>query len=199
MGTQGVPYSQEILTISRKDQETFFFYSEGVLLLEFMPHKTNITGCTYASTMVALRENIKLKSRGKLSAGLLMLHYNAPTHKLRTSWAAIRKYDFVEINQLPCSPDLAPSDYFLFRNLKKFLHGQQFLGTQMMICFWNSCHTRQPLMKTPMLPQWWLYARISNRNSVESCRLVSCCFMTCTRTQVTNNAGCCKEMWLHRA
>ena len=27
---------------------------------------------------------------------------------------------------MPYSPDLAPSDYFLFRNLKKFLRGRQF-------------------------------------------------------------------------
>ena len=34
------------------------------------------------------------------------------------------------------------------------------------------------LLEIPMLPQWWLYVRISNRNTLESCRLVSCCFMT---------------------
>ena len=47
-----------------------------------------------------------------------------------------------------------------------------------MFCFQNSCHTRQPLLETLMLPQRRLYARISNRNSVESCRLVSCFFIT---------------------
>ena len=45
--------------------------SEGVLLLEFMVHKTTTTGDTYACTMVALSENIKQKRYGKLSAGVL--------------------------------------------------------------------------------------------------------------------------------
>ena len=31
-----------------------------------------------------------------------------------------------ELNRPPYSPDLAPSDYFLFRNLKKFLRGRWF-------------------------------------------------------------------------
>ena len=47
-----------------------------------------------------------------------------------------------------------------------------------MFCFWNSCHTRHPLLETPILPQWWLYARMVKRNAVERCRLVTSCFMT---------------------
>ena len=77
--TQGVPYSQEnsCATISQKDQGNSFWDSEGVLLLESMPHKTTITGATYVSTMVALHENIKQKRRGMLSAGVLLFHDNA--------------------------------------------------------------------------------------------------------------------------
>ena len=96
---------------------TGFWDSEGVLLLELMPHKTIITGDSYASTMVALHENIEQKRRGKLSAGVLLLHDNAPTHKSRTSRAAIWKCGFVELKHPPYSPDLALSDYFLFKNL----------------------------------------------------------------------------------
>ena len=92
METQGVPYSQNIscATTSHKVHGNSFLGSEGVLLLEFTPHKTTITGCTYASTMVALRENITQKRYGKLSAGVLLLHDNAPAHKSRTSRAAVR-------------------------------------------------------------------------------------------------------------
>ena len=86
----------------------------------------NLTRDTYASTMVALRENIKEKRRGKLSAGVLLLHYKAPAQKSRTSRAAIRKSGFLELNLSRYSPDLAPSDYFLFRNLEKFLPGRRF-------------------------------------------------------------------------
>ena len=105
---------------------TVFWESEGVLLLEFIPHKTTITGDTYASTMVVLRENIKQKRCEKLSAGVLLPHDNAPAHKSRTSRAATRKCDFLELNHPPYRPYLAPSDYFLFRNIKKFFVGDDF-------------------------------------------------------------------------
>ena len=94
--------------------------------MEFMPHKTTITGDTCASTMVALRENINQKPRGKLSADVLLLHDNAPAYKSRTSRAAIRKRGFVELNHPPNSPYLASCDYFLFRNLLKNLRGRRF-------------------------------------------------------------------------
>ena len=82
METQGVPYSQEIRVQHSAGtiMATDYCDSEGVLLLKFMPHKTIITGDIYASTMVAFRENIKKKRRGKLSAGDLLLHVNAPAY-----------------------------------------------------------------------------------------------------------------------
>ena len=105
---------------------TVFCDSEGVMLLEFMPHKTTITGDTYASPMVALCENIKQKRCGKLLSGILLLHDNASAHKSRISRDAVRKCDFIELNHPPYSHDLAPSNCFLFRNLKKFLLGRRF-------------------------------------------------------------------------
>ena len=103
-----------------------FWDSEGVLLLEFMPHKKTITGDTCASIMVALRENIKQNRREKLLTGVLLLHDKSSAQKSRTSLAAIRKCGFAEFKDPPYSPDLAPSDYFLFRNLKNFCVGDDF-------------------------------------------------------------------------
>ena len=73
--------------------------------------------------MVAIKE----KRRGKLAAGvLLLLHDNAPVHKSRVAQAAICECKFEHLNHLPYSPDLAPSDYYLFRNLKSHLRGTRF-------------------------------------------------------------------------
>jgi len=91
-----------------------------------MPQKTAITGQTYANTITALREAIKEKRRGKLSAGVLLLHDNAPVHRSAKPQAAIRQCGFQQLNHPPYSPDLAPSDYFLFRVMKKFLRGKRF-------------------------------------------------------------------------
>ena len=57
---KGSPTPKKCLQQSAgKIMATVFWDSGGVLLLEFMPHKTAITGDAYASTMVALCKNIK--------------------------------------------------------------------------------------------------------------------------------------------
>src|SRR5215470_16123851 len=51
------------------------------------------------------------------------------TTRQRTSakaQAAIQQCGFQQLNHPPYSPDLAPSDYFLFRGMKKFLRGKRF-------------------------------------------------------------------------
>lgn len=50
----------------------------------------------------------------------------APVHKSHLAQASIRECGFVELNHPPYSPDLAPSDYYLFRNLKSHLRGKRF-------------------------------------------------------------------------
>ena len=96
-----------------KVMTTVFWYEKGLLLLEFMPQKTTITGQTYANTITALREAIKEKRRGKLSAGVLLVHDNAPVHMSAKSEAAIRQCGFQQLNHPPYSPDLAPSIIFI--------------------------------------------------------------------------------------
>jgi len=109
-----------------KVMATVFGDEKGLLLLEFVPQKTTITGQTYANTITALRVAIKEKRRGKLSADVLLLHDNAPMHMSAKSQAAIRQCGFQQLNHPPYSPDLAPSDYFLFQVTKKFLWGKRF-------------------------------------------------------------------------
>ena len=85
-----------------------------------------ISGPYYASIIERLRCPILEKRRGKVSHGVLLLHANAPVDKCNIVQAAIRKAGFVELNHLAYSPDIAPSDYYLFSNLKKFLRGKNF-------------------------------------------------------------------------
>ena len=93
---------------------TVLWDEKGLLLLEFMPQKTTITGQTFANTITALQEAIKEKRRGKLSAGVLLLHDKAPLHMSAKSQAAIRQCGLQQLNHPPYSPDLVPLDYFLF-------------------------------------------------------------------------------------
>jgi len=106
---------------------TIFWDAEGVLLIDFMPHKVTVTGVYYADLLHKLRLAIREKRRGKLSQVPLLLHDNAPAHRSHAGQAALLEYGFEEMRHPPYSPDLAPSDYHLFPNLKKHLCGQRFL------------------------------------------------------------------------
>ena len=56
------------------------------------------------------------KRGGKDSDGVLLLHDNAPIHKCNIIEVTIRKAGFVELNHPAYSPDISPSDYYLFSN-----------------------------------------------------------------------------------
>ncbi|OCT79027.1 hypothetical protein XELAEV_18030123mg, partial [Xenopus laevis] len=98
--------------------------SKELFRLEFMPHKTTITRESYANTLIALRKSIKKKRQGKLTAVVVLLHANVPVHMSHQSQAAIKKCGFQQLNHPLCSPDGAPSIYFLFQVLKKSIHVQ---------------------------------------------------------------------------
>ena len=55
--------------------------------------------------------------------GVLFHQDNAPAHKSVVAMAAVHDCGFELVDHPPYSPDLAPSDYFLFLNVKKHLAG----------------------------------------------------------------------------
>jgi len=95
--------------------------SEGVL-----ERGKTVTGVYYAELIRKLRSAIKEKRRGKLSHGVLLIQHNAPAHTSAVAMAAIRECGSELHSQPPYSPDLAPSDYNVFRSLKDSLRGQSF-------------------------------------------------------------------------
>jgi len=64
--------------------------------------------------------------RKGLSQGVLLHHYNAPTHTSAVATAAIRDCGFQLLNHPPYSQALAPSDFHVFQSLKDSLRGQTF-------------------------------------------------------------------------
>lgn len=105
---------------------TIFWDCQGILMIDYKDKGVNITGEYYAALLERLREAIKEKRRGKLTKGVLLLHDNAPVHKSRIATAALDRCGFEQLEHPPYSPDLAPSDYYLFPNLKKELRGRKF-------------------------------------------------------------------------
>ena len=108
-----------------KVMATVFWDSQGLILIDYLPHNSTITGVYYAELLSRLRDAIKNKRRGKLTHGPLLLHDNAPVHTSQIAQAALRDCGYQQLPHPPYSPDLAPSDFFLFRHLKKALRGKK--------------------------------------------------------------------------
>ena len=53
----------------------------------------------------------------------ILLHDNARPHTASRMQLKILELDLETIHHPPYSPDLSPSDYYLFRNLDNFLQG----------------------------------------------------------------------------
>ena len=58
--------------------------------------------------------------------GVLLLYDKAHVHKSNITQAAIQYTGLTELNYPAYSPDIAPSDYYLFSNLKNCLRSRNF-------------------------------------------------------------------------
>jgi len=116
-----------IRKISAKKVMALVFWDKmGVLLVEFFRKGKTLTGAKYAEILRKLKLAIQSKRGEKWDDGVFLLHDNAPSHTSKVCKSAISDLGFVEISHPPYSPDLAPSDYFLFPHLKKFLRKKSY-------------------------------------------------------------------------
>ena len=113
-------------TICWQDDGTVFWDAKGVIMLDFLPKRSTITGVYYANLLDQLRTAIHEKRRGKLSKGVLLQQDNARVHTCKVAMDAVERNGYELIPHPAYLPDLAPSDFFLFPNLKKDIHGLHF-------------------------------------------------------------------------
>ncbi|GFU89680.1 histone-lysine N-methyltransferase SETMAR [Trichonephila clavipes] len=104
---------------------TVFWDRKGVLLVDFLTRGDMINAAAYCSTLQKLRRTIQNKRRGMLSACVVLLHDNTRPHTANRTQDLITSFGWEQLDHLPYSPDLAPSDYLLFMHLKKHLAGQR--------------------------------------------------------------------------
>ena len=80
-----------------------------------------------ANVISISRERVENILHNKLGVAKVLLHQgNAPAHKSLVAMFAVHDCGFELIDHSPYSPNLAPSDYFLFPNLKKHLAGKRY-------------------------------------------------------------------------
>ena len=88
---------------------TVFWDAKGVIVLDFLPKRSTITGVYYANLLDQLRTAIREKRRGKLSKGVLLQQDNARVHTCKVAMDAVMRNGYELIPHPAYSPDLAPS------------------------------------------------------------------------------------------
>ena len=107
-----------------KVMATVFWDAKGVVMLEFLHKRSTISGVYYANMLDQLRTTIRKKRRGKLSKGVLLQQDSARVHTCKVAMDAVERNGYEFIPHPAYSPDLAPSDFFLFPNLRKDNRGR---------------------------------------------------------------------------
>ena len=74
-----------------KVMTTVFRNAKGVIMLDFLPKRSTITGVYYANLLDQLRTAIREKRRGKLSKGILLQQDNARVHTCKVAMAAAER------------------------------------------------------------------------------------------------------------
>ncbi|KAL0268851.1 UNVERIFIED_CONTAM: hypothetical protein PYX00_010659 [Menopon gallinae] len=106
---------------------TIYWDRHGVLLLDFSETLPSVTTQGYCGTLSRLRRAVQHRRQGMYNSGVVLLHDN--THPVHTSSVAVEtmeKFGWELFSNPPYSPDLAPSDYHLFRHLKNWLASKRF-------------------------------------------------------------------------
>ena len=109
---------------------TVFWDAQGVIMLDFLAKKSTITGTYYANFLDQLRTTIREKRRSKLSKGILLQKDNTRVHTCKIAMDAVERNGYEQIQLPTYSPHLAPSDCFLFPNLKKDIRGRHFRSNE---------------------------------------------------------------------
>jgi histone-lysine N-methyltransferase SETMAR len=138
---------------------SFFWDHKGIILKEPTPAGVTITKEYYANILVELHQEIKKQRRGLVSAGVILHHDNAPAHTSFLVSSTIHNLKYELLRHPPYSPDLAPSDYFLFPVLKDYLAGRHYndrssLGSSIYQCL-NSMSEDDYTAAIRKLPERW--------------------------------------------
>lgn len=109
-----------------KVMATVFWDAHGIVSLDFLEKGKTITGQYYAELLDKLNDAIRTK-RPHLAGKKVLFHQdNAPAHNSMVAMAKLHQLRYELLPHPPYSPDLAPSDFFLFPNLKRYLRGKRF-------------------------------------------------------------------------
>lgn len=124
------PKKAKAVSSAGKVMASVFWDSKGVIMVDYLTKGETINSAYYCTLLRRLRQEIQVKRPGLLRKKVLFHQDNARVHTSIESMAQIRDCGFELLPHPAYSPDLAPSDFHLFPNLKKRLGGQKFSSNE---------------------------------------------------------------------
>lgn len=106
---------------SKKVMLSIWWCMTGPIHWELLPTNTTVTADVYCKQL----EAVAAKVCGKMDR-VFYLHDNARPHVAKTVRQKLLEIGWTTLPHPPYSPDMAPTDYHLFRSLSHFLDGQSF-------------------------------------------------------------------------
>ena len=104
-----------------------FFDQKGIIHKEFVPPGQAVNAAFYVEVLKRLRENVRRKRPDHWRNNKWLLHHNnALAHAALLTRRVLTDNNMIVMPHPPYSPDLAPSDFFLFPKLKMKLKGRRF-------------------------------------------------------------------------
>jgi transposase len=95
------------------------FDDEGIVHHEFVPTGTSVTAAFYLDVLTRLRKSVRRKRPQKWKNDWALHHDNAPSHTAMAVQQFLAKNNILIVPRPSYSPDLAPSDFWLFPMLKR--------------------------------------------------------------------------------
>ncbi|KMQ82022.1 mariner transposase, partial [Lasius niger] len=135
---QRAPKKAKTVPSAGKVMATIFWDSRDIIFIDYLEKGKTITGQYYASLLDRFHAELMEKRPHLAKKKILFHHDNAPAHTAAIAMAKIVKLQYELLPHPPYSPDLAPCDFFLFPNMKKWLGGKRFASNEEIIAETNA-------------------------------------------------------------
>lgn len=124
-----LPHVPKPKITSKKILLCVWWTSRGIIHHEYLKAGQTLTATLYSEQLQRVHEKLKQKQPSLVNRGqVLFLQDNARSHVARTVLEQITHLGWELLAHPPYSPDLSPSDYYLFLSLDNYMTGKKFVN-----------------------------------------------------------------------